>query len=74
MMFTDLIDQLKQVKRPEDVSSGLIDELLNASIAGMCFKIQQDNEMSMSESLVEARTFILEHFDQLLLDTHLREE
>lgn len=68
--FQELIQKLSKVKKVNAVSSHLVDELLNAGIAGAVYISKQKNKVTDSEAVELARMLILKHFDEILLDIH----
>lgn len=74
-MFKDLIDQLKPIKKPEDIEPELFDELINAAIAVGMRQLQDGMEEGnplMAAS--ELRSLINKHLDFVIIDIMEGEE
>lgn len=67
--FQELIQKLNKVKNINAVSTDLIDDLLNAGIAGAVYITKQKNKVSGIEAIELARMLVLKHFDEIILDT-----
>ncbi len=69
MIFKDLIEQLKKVKKPEDLSFELAEELVSAGISSLIsIEMQEDEDLEVSEAFDETRLLVLKMFDVILLD------
>ncbi|MDQ3047543.1 MAG: hypothetical protein M3R27_08360 [Bacteroidota bacterium] len=73
-LFQDLILLLKNVKTEKDFSPELVDELLNAGIAGTVYLSKEEENLLNIEALEVARMTVLKHFDEILLDMHQNED
>jgi hypothetical protein len=67
MLFKDLIDQLKKVKKPEDITDDLAAELVLAGISANMFIFQEHEEASPDDAFQMTRTIILTHLDNILI-------
>jgi hypothetical protein len=70
MLFKELIDQLKKVKKPEDITDELAAELTIAAIAANMSTFQQMEDASPNEAFLMTRTIILTHLDNVLIDLY----
>lgn len=69
MLFKQLIDQLKTVKKPEDISAELAQELIMAGISSyMGVVMGEEPNMEVEEAFDMARIMTLKQFDMILLD------
>lgn len=67
-MFKDLINDLKQVKQPEQITEELADELTIQAINAHMSVYLQESEILPHDAFDMARMSILKAFDEIFLD------
>jgi hypothetical protein len=71
MIFKDLIDTLKKIKKPEDLTFEVAEQLVTAGITSfMSVEMQEDEdeELEVVEAFDQTRMFVMKIFDVILLD------
>ena len=73
MLFKELITLLKKVKNPDDINEEVSDHLINAAIASVLALVVQDlpedEELDPTIDIKMARSIILEHIDNIILQS-----
>jgi hypothetical protein len=69
MVFKELIETLKCVKKSEDLTFEIAEELVNAGITSMMsIEMQEDEDIEIVEAFDETRLLVMKMFDVILLD------
>lgn len=69
MVFKDLIEELKKIKKTEDLTFEVAEELVTAGITSlMSIEMQEDEDLVILEAFDESRLLVMKMFDVILLD------
>jgi hypothetical protein len=69
MIFKDLIDTLKKIKKPEDLTFEVAEQLVTAGITSfMSVEMQEDEdeELEVVEAFDQTRMFVMKIFDVMM--------
>ena len=66
--FKDLINMLRKVEDTSDMTPELINELVGATLAAVALYPGLDPEMPELERIKYARMYVLDYFDEVILD------